>query len=63
MQETDWLYFGEALRFDIAAVVSISLTLEIMKKGNRIMNQTEVTSVKLVFSKYVMSFEILTKVD
>ena len=27
------------------------------------MNQTEVTSVKLVLSKYVKSFEILTKVD
>ena len=26
-------------------------------------NQTEVTSVKLIFFKYVMSFETLTKVD
>ena len=34
-------------------------SIEINKKYN----QTEVTSVKFVFFKYVMSFETLTKVD
>ena len=32
-------------------------------KGNNKINKTEVTSVKLVLFKYVMSFETLTKVD